>query len=394
MSFDALKFKTGPKNCMRIQQRCWSESSDWDVLSGLDELPLADLVLAFGTRHVLETPARFEELRALYPHAAILSCSSSGEIKGAEVLDDSLLTTAVQFEKTLLQSASITIQRGEDHSKAGIELAEKLNGPDLRLVFVLSDGHSINAGELVRGLNKVLGDRVPVTGGLAGDGIDFARTIVGLDQVPAPNQVVAIGFYGTDLKVGHGSFGGWDPIGPERIVTKSDNNILYELDGESALDLYKRYLGDRADELPGAALLFPLSIKINDEGESVVRTVLSVDEKNQSMQFAGDLPQGSRCQLMIANFDRIIDASSMVAESCLEKMGSHEPELGIFISCVGRRIVLGQRVEEELEEAIEVIGPNATVTGFYSYGELSPLGSHQGCQLHNQTMTITTLAES
>lgn len=367
--------------------------SDWSILTGEDELPLADLVLAFGQRQVLESHARFDELRALYPHAAILSCSSSGEISGNEVRDESIVATAVQFEKTLLRTASITLEKGFEHSLAGVKLAEQLKGPDLKLVFVLSDGHNINAGELVKGLNQVFGDEIPITGGLAGDGIDFARTIVGLDASPTPNQVVAVGFYGTQLKVGHGSFGGWDPIGPERVITKSHNNTLYELDGESALELYKRYLGERADELPGAALLFPLSIQVNEDGESVVRTVLSVDEKNQSMQFAGDLPQGSRCHLMMANFERIIDASSLVAESCLERMDSHKPELGIFISCVGRKLLLGQRVEEEIEEAIEVIGSQATVTGFYSYGELSPLGSHQGCQLHNQTMTITTLAE-
>lgn len=378
---------------MRIQQRCWSEESDWSISSGEDQLPLADLVLAFGQRQILESPTRFDELREFFPHAAILSCSSSGEISGNEVKDESIVATAVQFEKTLLRTESVTLEKGLEHSQAGAKLAEKLKGPDLKLVFVLSDGHNINAGELVKGLNQVFGDKVPVTGGLAGDGIDFARTVVGLNHPPSPNQVVAVGFYGTHLKVGHGSFGGWDPIGPERVITKSNNNTLYELDGDSALELYKRYLGERADELPGAALLFPLSIQVNEDGESVVRTVLSVDEKNQSMQFAGDLPQGSRCHLMMANFERIIDASSMVAESCLEKMGSHEPELGILISCVGRKLLLGQRVEEEIEEAIEVIGSQATVTGFYSYGELSPLGSHQGCQLHNQTMTITTLAE-
>ncbi len=390
----SLKFQIGLKDGMRIQKRCWSTSSNWDILSGLDDLTMADLVLAFGQRQVIENPDRFEELRSLYPHATILSCSSSGDINGADIYDESISTTAIQFQKTILKSASVSISGKSDHSQVGFELAEVLKGPNLKLVFILSDGHSINAGEFIRGLNKVFGDHVPITGGLAGDGVDFARTVVGLDETPTPNQVVAIGLYGNDLKVGHGSMGGWDPIGPERIVTKSKGNTLYELDGESALDLYKNYLGDRADELPGAALLFPLSLEVNAKGDSVVRTVLSIDEKNQSMQFAGDLPAGSRCQLMIANFEKIIDASSLVAESCLSKMDGFEPELAILISCVGRRIVLGQRVEEELEEAIEVIGPNATVSGFYSYGELSPLVSHQGCQLHNQTMTITTLAEA
>ena len=378
---------------MKIQQISWAEQSGWKSISGEPTLPLADWVLAFGDRSALESESRFDELKDQFPHATILSCSSSGDIQGNELVESPIVATAVKFEKTLLRSASTTIETGMNHSPAGEKLARELMGPDLRLVFVLSDGHNVNAGELVQGLNNVLGDKVPVTGGLAGDGIEFSKTIVGLDGPPVSNQVAAIGFYGTALKVGHGSLGGWDPIGPERVITRSKNNTLFELDGTSALELYKTYLGERANELPGAALLFPLSIQVNETGESVVRTVLSVNEENQSMQFAGDLPEGSRCQLMIANFDRIIDASALAAEHCLESMDNHDTELGIFISCVGRRLLLGSRVEEELEEAIQVIGPQAKVTGFYSYGELSPLGNHQGCQLHNQTMTITTLSE-
>lgn len=379
---------------MRILQMNWSEISGWETVDGASKLKQANLVLAFGERQAIELPARFAEIKSQFPDAEILSCSSSGDIVGREVVDESIQLTAIQLEKTILRSAQVDIETGGEHFHAGAELAKMLLGPDLKLVFVLADGHNANAGELISGLNSILEDIAPVTGGLAGDGIDFSRTVVGLNETPGPNRAVAVGLYGTDLKVGHGSFGGWTPFGPERIITKSKGNTLYELDGKSALDLYKDYLGERANELPGAALLFPLSLQLGNGEHAVVRTVLSINEKDQSMQFAGDLPIGGKCQLMASSTESLVEAAGIVAEQCLEKGEQHPPELSILISCVGRRILLGQRAEEEIDEAAHTLGAQSCITGFYSYGELSPLGNPNGCQLHNQTMTITTLAEA
>ena len=235
--------------------------------------------------------------------------------------------------------------------------------------------------------------RVPITGGLAGDDADFEKTLVGLNCDPREGEVVAIGFYGNHLKIGYGSFGGWDTFGTERIITKSEGNILYELDDKSALALYKEYLGDLASELPGSALLFPLRLKTDSKEEFVVRTILDIDEKNQAMIFAGDIPQGAKAQLMRANFDRLIDGAATAANFCIEPFKETQPSFALLISCVGRRLVLGQRVEEELEECANILGENVNTAGFYSYGEISPFNQAISCKLHNQTMTITTFAE-
>jgi len=113
---------------------------------------------------------------------------------------------------------------------------------------------------LVKGLNTLANEKVAATGGLAGDGYDFQKTYVGLNEVAAEGNIAAIGFYGDRLQVGFGSKGGWMPFGPERKVTKSEGNILYELDNQNALELYKKYLGEAAKELPSSALYYPLSI--------------------------------------------------------------------------------------------------------------------------------------
>jgi hypothetical protein len=143
---------------------------------------------------------------------------------------------------------------------------------------------------------------VVVTGGLAGDGDRFQQTWIITDGTPHSGFVCAAGLYGEQIRIGHGSMGGWDIFGPERTVTRSDGNVLYELDGRPALELYKEYLGERASGLPATGLLFPLSLRTDSSnGESIVRTILAVDEESQSMTFAGDIPEGARAQLMKAN---------------------------------------------------------------------------------------------
>ena len=193
--------------------------------------------------------------------------------------------------------------------------------------------------------------------------------------------------------MGCGSRGGWDSFGSERLVTKADANVLYQLDGQSALDLYKQYLGEHAAGSPASGLLFPLSLSTSATERPVVRTILSVDEGEQSLTFAGDIPEGGRVSLMKATFDRLVEGASEAAEKSLEGLGSRSPDLAICISCVGRKLLLKQRIEEEVEGVREVLGDKPVLAGFYSYGEIAPFESEVECSLHNQTMTITTFLE-
>ena len=261
---------------------------------------------------------------------------------------------------------------------------------------MLSDGLHVNGSELVKGLNDTLEGTVVITGGLAGDGTHFKRTWVLKDRTLQSGYVTAVGLYGDHVRIGHGSKGGWDKFGPERLVTKSTGHVLYELDGRPALHLYKEYLGDRAAGLPATGLLFPLAIRTSpSEGKSLVRTILAVDETTQSMTFAGDIPRGVYAQLMRANFDRLIQGASDAATLSTNGHGSAHPEtpiLSLAISCVGRRLVLGERSEEETEATLEILPKGSRQIGFYSYGEISPYESG-ACDLHNQTMTLTTITE-
>ena len=350
------------------------------------------LVLAFAATSYVDHPEALAELAAAYPTSIVIGCSTSGEIDQTEIRDESISVAVVRFARTRLRHAHTTLASASNSFAAGAALAAEVAADDLRAVLVLSEGLHVNGSDLVRGLNAHLPSHVTVTGGLAGDGARFARTWVLAGGVPRVDTVVAVGLYGPDLRVTHGSQGGWDSFGLERKVTASKGNVLYELDGKPALELYKGYLGERAAELPSSALLFPLALRDTmNSTNSVVRTVLSVDEQAQSITFAGDIPTGQYVKLMRANFDRLVLGARGAGSAA---SGDHVgPTLSLAISCVGRRLVLGERTEEETEAALELLPANTTQVGFYSYGEISPHATGR-CDLHNQTMTLTVLSEA
>lgn len=353
------------------------------------------LVLAFAAPEFGDNPRPFDELRAAFPQSVIAGCSTSGEIAGTTVSDMSISVAIARFEHSELRHASTTVGNAADSAAAGIRLAQQLAGKDLRAVFVLSDGLHVNGTPLVESLTRHLPQSVVITGGLAGDGGRFQRTWILDREGPSGQRICAIGFYGTRLHVGHGCEGGWSDFGPERLITRSEGNVLFELDGKPALELYKTYLGERAQGLPGTGLLFPLSVRRVGPAQSdpVVRTILGIDEAQQSLTFAGDMPQGAVARLMHANIDKLIDSAGKAASAAAIDAPEGQDALVISVSCVGRRLVLGERTEEEVEIVEDSAPRHGAHIGFYSYGEISPSLPGAVSDLHNQTMTVTVFSE-
>lgn len=369
----------------------WNRTTGWST-----PLPAWDgpgtLVLVFGSPDLLEDDAPLRAVVDAFPRSAVIGCSTSEEILDAAVYDESLTVAVARFERTSLAVEAEPVIRSES-ADVGRTLGKRLRerGDDLAAVFVLGDGIDVNGSTLAEGLTEGTGGSAVITGGLAGDGSRFERTWVLVDGRPVVSHVVVVGLYGTALEVGHGSDGGWTILGPERVITRSEGNMLLELDGHPALELYKRYLSERVSGLPATALLFPLAIRTGASGDSeLIRTVLSVDESRQSMTFTDDVPQGSTAQLMRGTSERLVDAAQTAAAQA--RLPGDEPGLAIAVSGFGRRLYLGQRVEEELEAVMSELGPTCSLVGFYAYGELSPVPAG-GCALHNQTMTITVLKE-
>jgi len=356
--------------------------------------PSRSLALVFGDARAPDLQARLEALGEALPGTPVVGCSSAGHVLGDEIRDDGLAAALLEFEEVCAETTATPLRSPEDSFDAGQRIAQRLADPALRAVLVYAEGLAINGAQLAAGLAAALPDNVAVAGGLAGDGDRFERTWVCEGRRAGAQQVVAAGLYGEGLQARCSSNGGWEPFGPVRCVTRSNGAELLELDNEPALQVYKRYLGDLAAQLPASALLFPLAVRVEEESpEHLVRTVLGVDEQAGSLLFAGDIPQGACAQLMRASPERLIHAAAQ-SGSCA-RPDSSEPLacLSIVVSCVGRRLVLGQRAEEELEAALHALPVGALQTGFYSYGEIAPLGDG-ACALHNQTMTLTTITES
>lgn len=357
-----------------------------------DEYSLANIVFVFGDTDCIKDEERFTELSELFPNAKIVGCSSSGNIFNCQVTKFQLVATAVAFESASVEISTINFNDNDDIEKLSEDLINNLPKENLKHIFLLSDGLLINGSQLTRGINKV-NKSIPVTGGMAGDGARFSETYVIANNIPAQRTIVAIGFYGDSLSIQSGCFAGWSEFGTQRTITKSIGNVLYEIDGQPALDLYKKYLGEYAADLPNSGLRFPLNIKEDDNSPEVIRALLGINEEDKSITFAGDVPVGFKARLMKPDIEELIQGAGKAAE-VINKVND-KTALGLIVSCVGRKIVMKQLIDDELEIIQDILGDNVNLTGFYSYGEMAPFQDDLlTCKLHNQTMTLTTIYES
>jgi len=371
-AFDIIFIQAGAP--MKVEQKKWSANHGWHTIRSEPRCVDALLVLVFGDADTLGSEESLAALRKFYPKAQLAGCSTAGEIHGTTVSDNGLVTTAIHFDDGHCTLARVTLAEHETNRAAAAALVAQLPTEGLVHVLVFSEGLHVNGTEITEGLDHALPEGVTATGGLSGDGDRFGRTVVCADGVGKSGDVVAVGLYGPRLKVGYGSLGGWDAFGPERVITRAEGSVLYELDGRPALELYQQYLGEHAAGLPATGLLFPLMVRAPEaRGDGVVRTLVAIDEEAGSVTFVGEMAEGHHARLMKANFDRLIDGAQGAAEHAQGGLGTGA-ELALLVSCVGRRLVLRQRIEEELEAVGEVLGP-------------------QNCELHNQTMTVTTLRE-
>ena len=383
---------------MKLETLRYIKNTGWSVGKFPDLDSENTLILIFSAPDLITQPGLIQDLVKHYPSSKIIGCSTAGEIFGKDISDHSLSVAIIRFDNTEIKIAKMKVENVNSSYQVGKDLVTQLDSPELRSIFILSEGLKINGSELTKGLSET-NNQVLISGGLAADSSSFKQTWVIHNGEILQDHIVGVGFYGSFIHIGHGSRGGWDIFGLERRVTRSKHNILYELDNRPALKLYKEYLGDKASGLPATGLLYPLAIRQNEADQNhLVRTILGIDEKEQSLIFAGDIPMGYLAQLMRANFDRIITGANdaaMLATSSLFSQGNgipSEPILCIAVSCVGRRLLLGERTEEEIEATLEALPANTQQIGFYSYGEISPY-EFGVCDLHNQTMTLTILYE-
>lgn len=376
---------------IKVTQQQLKKSND-KLKSFADHPALDQLVLVFGSLERLEEHSLVDRLRECHPGAVLAGCTTAGEILDSDVEDDTLTLTSLELQATTLRTHRVRVETMEDSFKAGEDLVKTLLDENLSYLLILSDGLAVNGSALVAGICGSLPPHIPFSGGLAGNGAEFKKTLT-LDAEGVHEKcIVGVGFYGNALKVGRGSVGGWSPFGPRKMVTRSRENIVYEIDEHRALDVYSAYLGDEAEDLPASGLLFPLAIMPQSGKPGLIRTLLAIDKEQGSLTFAGDIRQGTTVQLMHANYSQLIEGAGCAAGVCLEDT-TGDLDFALLISCVGRKLMLGNNTDLEVDAVMERFGQNVPSVGFYSYGEIGPFGERGACALHNQTMTVTVFSE-
>jgi hypothetical protein len=383
---------------MLIRQESVDSKMALKDLPSASPLVSANLVLAFGSIKRFNEGKLQGFLKSRYPTAQLVGCTTSGEISPNGVFDDSIQITAIQWEKTVQRVAQTKMNGMQSSFEAAAGLAKQLKADSLRTVLVISDGLNVNGSELLKGFQSVLGE-IPIVGGLAGDGGAFVKTLQLFNDTISNNLVIAVGLYGPALITSSGALGGWKPYGPPRTVTKSEKNVVFEMDGKPALPLYRMYIGEAFSKgLPGTGLKFPLAVI--EEGKrdvEKIRTLLAIDSKNNSLTFAGNVEEGETVRLCQTNHDKLVDGAGAAANLVMDGLSANKTNqtgLALCVSCVGRKGVMAELVGDEIKLVKQILGPQTSITGFYSYGELAPRPNTTDSVLHNQTMTIGYLSEN
>lgn len=368
-------------------------------LPSTSPLPSANLVLVFGSVKRFNEGKLQSFLKARYPAAQLVGCTTSGEISASGVDDDSIQITAIMWEKTVQRVTQTKMSGTQSSFETGAGLAKQLKADSLRTVMILGDGLNVNGEELVLGFQSVLGDSIPLFGGMAGDGATFTKTLQLFNDTISDNMVIAIGLYGNNLVASTGALGGWKPYGPPRTVTRSEKNVVFELDGKPALPLYRMYIGEHYSKgLPGTGLKFPFAVmEAGSRDVGKIRTLGSFDAGANSVSFFGNVPEGSTIRMCQTNHDRLVEGAGNAANLVMDGLSStktNQVGLALCVSCVGRKGVMAELTADEVKQVKQILGPQTSVTGFYSYGEIAPRPNTTDAVFHNQTMTIGYLSEN
>lgn len=382
---------------MLIRQESLTSKMSFKELPSSSPLASANLVLVFGSFKRFSDAKLPAQLKERYPTAQIIGCTTSGEISKNGVFDDSLQITAITWEKSTQRVVQTKMSGMQNSFETAASLARQLKADSLRTVLVLSEGLNVNGSELLQGFQSVLGD-VPIVGGMAGDSAAFVKTLQLFNDNISNNMVIAVGLYGKNLVTASGALGGWKPYGPPRKITRSEKNVVYEMDGKPALSLYKMYIGDAYSKgLPSTGLKFPLAII--EEGKrdvEKIRTLLAVNHDDGSLTFAGNVEEGLTVRLCQTTHDKLVEGAGGAAHlvtGALSAANTAQAGLAICVSCVGRKGVMADLTVDEITRVQEIMGSQTVITGFYSYGEFAPRPNTSDSVLHNQTMTIGYLSE-
>ncbi len=326
-------------------------------------------------------------LNTVYPEIELIGCTTDGELSSVHAYTEDSITLMLFSSDELEFKTGVADEISKDTAFRIKDAAESVKlefEQDPTLCITTPSGLTASGDIMLEGFRQSLGEGFPIFGGTAGDKLNlkctyqFHKNKVFTDAAP----FILIG---GPLLYSFGVESGWIPIGKKAIVSKSDNNMVYRIDTDTAFDYYKHHLGENIG-LKDFAIIgdYPLAIFEEDQKSFYLRAPFIINEENGSLTFVGNVPQGSTVQITHSTRDKIVEATKTSVKSSVTAYPGKMPSAALCFSCASRKLVLGTRVEEEYD-AFTAYFPDLPVAGFYTYGEIGPLGRDKPARFHNDT---------
>jgi len=320
-----------------------------------------------------------------YPEIELIGCTTDGEVSSVIGYAEDSVTLV------LFCSDEIEIKAGysddlaadpEGATRRAVEQARAKLTSEPKLCMTFPEGLGISTQAVLTGLRGVLGDRFPICGGMAGDQLQFKNTFQFYKDRVLRDSVPVLLFAGP-LLFSHGVASGWKPIGRRHTVTSAEGNTIFAIDEEPAGDLYKYYLNEHSPH-------YPLAVYTKASDRFYLSTPGQFNPEDGSIICQNSVPVGAEVQIAEASRDEIIEGAQHSIRYALEHYPGHHPSVGLVFSCALRRASLGTRTAEEYG-GLPNVAADLVMCGFYTYGEICPLGPGSPTQSHNCTFVTVLL---
>lgn len=264
-------------------------------------------------------------------------------------------------------------------------LAKTTSLPQLCLTF--PDSLTSNGVLILEGLKQTLGEDIPIIGGMAADDYTFEKTYQ-FFQTEVLNDSVPVLLFSGNILFSHGVASGWTPISQRSRVTKVKGNVVYEIDGQRALDFYQHYLG--VERFASNYAIHALAV-FEDQDHFYMRAPNGYDQESGTVTFFSDIPQQAIVQITDGTRENILSASKTSLKNAFADYPGGEPTAILLISCAARRRILGTFAKEEYQLVKTYLPEAFPCCGFYAYGEIAPLVNKGQTQFHNKTFVTLLL---
>lgn len=336
------------------------------------------------------------ELKAIHSYLGmkgvnVFGCSSCGEFvynSNEQIISEGAIACLLLDLNPGTFSIKIFDGRGRNSFDLGRSVGEWTHSvfekPGL---FILASGLDTDGEQVVRGIQDSAGEHISMFGGLAGDDARFKETMVFSSEKTETQGAIALVIDLAHYEINGIATSGWVSIGADKLITSSEGNIVYTIDDQPALDVYKEYLNVRDEELPEIGIEYPLMIKKRDN-QNVLRAVINVDREKKALIFAGSVPNQSVVSFSSSPGFEIIDFTKKRVNEFHEK--NPRADVLILFSCMARHSALGPTISEEMDEAWHLW--DSPLVGFFTYGEIGN-NYNAACNFYNQTFTLVALRE-